>query len=87
MYHVKRVNTHRESSVYKLSNPFLVLFQIELLSFVDHKAADEYNSFSREDRELATLDQIIAVATAEKDVSGSIKSGHRICSISYTNRR
>ena len=51
-------------------NVFSVLFQIELLSFVDHKAADEFYSFSREDREIATLDQIIAVATAEKDVSG-----------------
>ena len=48
---------------------FSVLFQIELLSFVDHRAADEFSSFSREERENATLDQIIAVANAEKDVS------------------
>lgn len=48
---------------------FLVLFEIELLSFVDYRAADEFTAFSREERENATLDQIIAVANAEKDVS------------------
>jgi hypothetical protein len=46
-----------------------VLFEIELLSFVDYRAADEFTAFSREEREKATLDQIIAVANAEKDVS------------------
>ena len=48
---------------------FPVLFEIELLSFVDYRAADEFTAFSREEREKATLDQIIAVANAEKDVS------------------
>ena len=45
------------------------MFEIELLSFVDYRAANEFTAFSREERENATLDQIIAVANAEKDVS------------------
>ena len=44
------------------------MFEIELLSFVDYQAADDFTAFSREERENATLDQIIAVANAEKDV-------------------
>ena len=52
---------------------FIVLFEIELLSFIDYRAADEFTAFSREERDNATLDQIIAVANAEKDVSDITK--------------
>ena len=58
-----------EYIIYNSTYLFPVLFEIELLSFVDYRAADEFTAFSREDRENATLDQIIAVANAEKDVS------------------
>ena len=49
-----------------------VLFEIELLSFVDYRAANEFTAFSREERENASLDEIIAVANAEKDVSKNL---------------
>ena len=58
-----------EYILYNSTYLFPVLFEIELLSFVDYRAADEFTAFPREDRENATLDKIIAVANAEKDVS------------------
>jgi len=45
-----------------------VMFEIELISFVDHRAADEFASFSPEERQQATLEQLIAVANAEREV-------------------
>ncbi len=45
------------------------MYEIELMSFVDHKAADDFQAFSRKEREAATLEQLIAVATAEIEVS------------------
>ena len=44
-----------------------VMFEIELVSFVDHKAADEFESFTRQERREATLEQLIAVANAERE--------------------
>lgn len=44
------------------------MFEIELVSFVDHKAAEDFSAFSKQERESATLDQLIAVANAEREV-------------------
>ena len=45
-----------------------VMFEIELINFVDHQAADAYVSLSREDREQATVEQLIAVANVDREV-------------------
>ena len=45
-----------------------VMFEIELINFVDHQAADEFAILSKEEKEQATLEQLIAVANAEREV-------------------
>ena len=47
------------------------MFEVEMVSFVDHKAADDFQDFSKQERERATLEQLIAVANAEREVRDS----------------
>ena len=46
----------------------LVMFEIEMMGFVDYKAADEFSSLSKKEQREASLDQLIAVANAEREV-------------------
>ena len=50
------------------------MFEIELINFVDHQAADAYASLSREDREQATVEQLIAVANVDREVCCQLSS-------------
>lgn len=59
------------------------MYEIELISFVDHKAADDFQSFTRKEREEATLDQIIAVASAETEVSTLFQPAHLMGSLNF----
>ena len=49
-------------------NSFPVMFEIELINFIDHKAADSYDFMSKDERMQLTLDDLIAVANAEREV-------------------
>lgn len=40
-----------------------------MVSFVDHKAADEFDGLTKEEKKEATLDQLVAVANAEREES------------------
>ena len=57
-------------SIY-LSDPFYctVMFEIELLSFVDLKVADDFGHLSKEDKENVSLDELLSVANAIREVS------------------
>ena len=46
----------------------LVMFEIELMGYVDYKAADDFSSLSKKEKREASLDQLIAVANAEREV-------------------
>ena len=45
-----------------------VMFEIELISFMDLKAADDFSSLTAKEKREATLKQLIAAASAEKAV-------------------
>lgn len=45
------------------------MFEIEVLSFVDLKAADNFDGYSRQEREQASLDELITVANAIREVN------------------
>ncbi len=44
------------------------MFEIELISFIDYKAADEFGSLTRKEKKEASLEQLLAVANAEREV-------------------
>ena len=46
-----------------------VMFEIELITFIDYKAASDYSQLTREDRRQMTVQDLIAVANAERAVS------------------
>ena len=52
--------------------PFLVLFEVELLSFVDHSAADNYDDLPDEQKSQVGLKELVDVANAEREVSHMI---------------
>lgn len=58
----------------------VVLFEIELISFVDQGAADEFESFSEEERKNASFEQILEVVDALR------KSGNEAFSLNHTKR-
>ena len=45
------------------------MFEIEVMSFVDVKVADDFAAYSKEEKEAATLEQVISVANAIRMVS------------------
>lgn len=45
------------------------MFEIELVTFIDYKAANDYNQLSYEDRRQMSIQDLIAVANAERAVS------------------
>ncbi len=45
-----------------------VMFEIELMSFIDYKAADVFSSLTPSQKREASLEQLIAAAHAEKEV-------------------
>ena len=53
-------------------SPFLVLFEVELLSFVDHRAADNYDDLPDEQKSQVGLKELVDVANAEREVSHTI---------------
>lgn len=44
-----------------------VLYEVELLSYIDHKAADDYDTFTEEERKQASFDQLLKVANSERE--------------------
>ena len=61
------------NSLFSLSLfPFLVLFEVELLSFVDHSAADNYDDLPDEQKSQVGLKELVDVANAEREVSHMI---------------
>ena len=46
-----------------------VMFEIELVTFIDYKAASDYSQLTHEDRRQMTVQDLIAVANAERAVS------------------
>ena len=71
------------------------MFEVEMISFVDHKAADDFQDFSKQERERASLEQLMAVANAEREVRdwcelllslGPSGSYSRVISSSYSLR-
>lgn len=62
-------NTHTHIHTNTDACTFLpVMFEIELMSFLDYKAADEFGSLTASEKREASLDQLIAAAHAEKEV-------------------
>uniref|UniRef100_A0A1X7SEL4 peptidylprolyl isomerase n=1 Tax=Amphimedon queenslandica TaxID=400682 RepID=A0A1X7SEL4_AMPQE len=47
--------------------PKSVLFEVEVLSFVDHSAADSYDELPDEDKAKVSLKEIVNVANAERE--------------------
>lgn len=47
------------------------MFEIELVSFVDLKVADDFGHYSREEKEKVTLDELLSVANAIREVCTS----------------
>lgn len=45
-----------------------VLYEVEVLSFIDHKAADNYQELPEEERANVTLNDLIDVANSEREV-------------------
>ena len=45
------------------------MLNLELVTFIDYKAANDYNQLSREDRQQMSVQDLIAVANAERAVS------------------
>lgn len=46
-----------------------VMFEIEMVSFVDLKVADDFEAYSTEEKERKTLDELISVANAIRSVN------------------
>lgn len=44
-----------------------VLFEVELLNFIDHKAADDFDAFTEEERKQASFEQLLKVANSERE--------------------
>lgn len=44
-----------------------VLLEVELLSFIDHKAAEDYDAFTAEERKEASFEQLLKVANSERE--------------------
>ena len=47
---------------------FSVMFEVELLSFVENKAVDDYDTLSGEEKHKMSIEEIIKVADAEREV-------------------
>ena len=47
----------------------IVLFEVEVLSFVNYKAAEEYNTLSDGQKEKSNIQELIDIANAEREVS------------------
>ena len=47
---------------------FPVMFEVELLSFVENKAIDDYDTLSGEEKHKMSIEEIIKVADAEREV-------------------
>lgn len=45
-----------------------VMFEIEVLNFVDIKVADDFENYTKEQKEKTTLDELITVANAIREV-------------------
>lgn len=46
----------------------IVLFEVEVLSFVNYKAADEYNSLTDDQKDKSNVQELIDIANAEREV-------------------
>ena len=44
------------------------MFEIEVLNFVDIKVADDFENYTKEQKEKTTLDELITVANAIREV-------------------
>lgn len=44
-----------------------VLYEVELLSYIDHQAADDYDTFTEEERRQASFEQLLKVADSERE--------------------
>ena len=66
------------------------MFEIEVLSFVDVKVADDYEHYSTEKKEQASLDELISVANSIREVSRNvillIQSLKNICDVSGSSK-
>ncbi|XP_064391991.1 inactive peptidyl-prolyl cis-trans isomerase FKBP6-like [Halichondria panicea] len=49
-----------------------IMFEIELISFIDYKAADEFGSLTRKEKKEASLEQLLAVANAEREAGNEL---------------
>lgn len=47
---------------------YIVLFEVEVLSFVNYKAAEEYNSLSDGQKDKSNVQELIDIANAEREV-------------------
>lgn len=57
-----------------------VLFEVELLNFIDHKAADDFDAFTEEERKQASFEQLLKVANSEREAGNDFykrKQVHR----------
>ena len=45
-----------------------VVFEIEVLSFVDSSAVNQYQSYSKEEKDRISIDQLLQVANTEREV-------------------
>ncbi|XP_062508080.1 inactive peptidyl-prolyl cis-trans isomerase FKBP6-like [Corticium candelabrum] len=45
-----------------------LFFEIELISFIDSKASDDFQGFSEEDRRQASVDQLLEVCRSEREI-------------------
>ncbi|XP_065196314.1 inactive peptidyl-prolyl cis-trans isomerase FKBP6-like [Sycon ciliatum] len=51
-----------------------MLFEIEMLQYIDHKAADDFADFSKEEKQAAPFEQILAVINAEREAGNDFFS-------------
>lgn len=50
-------------------NILAVMFEIEIVNFVDLKVADDFGHYTKEEREKISLDQLVSVANAIREVT------------------
>jgi len=55
-----------------------VLYEVEVLSYIDHKAADDYDTFTEEERKQASFEQLLKVANSEREAGNDFYKRNQV---------
>ncbi|XP_078363308.1 inactive peptidyl-prolyl cis-trans isomerase FKBP6-like isoform X2 [Oculina patagonica] len=55
-----------------------VLYEVELLNYIDHKAADDFEAFTEEERKQATFEQLLKVANSEREAGNDFYKRNQV---------